>query len=274
MAGLPTRRRCLHTLAALPLSSSVLSVLLPGCGRAVDAVDLLVAAGWRRPVQPAVARLTAGGVDLRTRYGGSGQLVGMLRLGARCDLLLTADGSYLDDLPAPPLARRVLRTQTAGLLLADGIVPPSWADLLDGSVTLSIARAESAAISRVVRTAIGPPAWNRLAAAARVHRADVVECANDAAGLNMTDAALVWDTTAAAYPGHRFVPLPSPAGDAPVDAIGSVELAVMTGRPVVARVADAIASLLDASADAPADAPVDAPIDASAGVANPAAAAG
>ena len=241
------RRQLLRTLAALPLS-----VLLPGCSRPVDAVDLLVAAGWRRTVRPAVAQLTADGVDLRTRYGGSGQLVGMLRIGAACDLLLTADGSYLDDLPTPPLARRPLRTQAAGLLLARGITPPSWADLLDGSVTLSIARAESAAISRVVRTAIGPSDWDRLAAAAKVHRADVVECANDAAGLNVTDAALIWDTTAAAYPEHRFVPLPSPTGDGPVDAVGTVELAVMTGRPVVARVADAIAALFDAPIDAPA----------------------
>ena len=224
---------------------------LVGCGETKPTVDLLAAAGWRAELRSVLAAIrddpaaaaTLDHIDLRLRYGGSGQLVGLQKAGARCDLFLAADASYLDALTV--CDRLPIRSQRAGLLLGPGAAVPDWGDLLDGRATLSIARAESAAISRVVREHVGEATWDRLKTAAKIHRFDVVEAANDAARLNVCDAALVWDTTAARYPDCRFVVPPELAG-----AVGSVELGVLTDRPVVIGFAAAIAAGLRGGANA------------------------
>ena len=214
---------------------------LVSCGRSEQTVWLSCAAGWRSEVAPVVRRLADDGLDIRTRYQGSGQLAGQHLVGARCDLFLAADARYHDGLDTVRLIP--LREQRAGLLLADGVDPPRWDDLVDGRVSLSLARPEAAAISRVVRQTVGEERFAALRAAARVERTNVVEAANDAARLNMADAALVWDTTAAHYPDRRFVTLPELDG-----AVGRVQLAVLSDRPPVARVAAALQAALQAAA--------------------------
>ena len=221
---------------------------LASCQDGRPIVRVMVAAGWRKPVEDHLTTLTATrGLSLRTSYAGSGQLVGAITMGQQADLFLAADASYLDDLATrqPLTGRLPIITQRAGLLIAPEAAVPTWDDLTSGRTSLSLARPETAAISRRTASELGPTRFEELRRGARIERSNVVEAANDAARLKLTEAALVWNTTAAAYPDRRFVPLEQIEG-LRTAVLGQVQLGILSDRDDVSALA---AALVDALAE-------------------------
>jgi molybdate transport system substrate-binding protein len=142
--------------------------------------ELLVAASWPQPHEPADAFLPAD--------------AGYVQLAERAGLVR-------ESFPLARMRAVVLVNRDAGL------EELRWNDLASGQYRLSLA-VSSAAIGKLARqrlTALG--LWMAFEPAIRHHAENVVASAN-AVKLRSVDAAIVWDSMQAQYPQQRMLRLP------------------------------------------------------------------
>jgi molybdate transport system substrate-binding protein len=182
---------------------------------AADRADLTLycAAGIQPPVQELLAKFEKEcGIQVRVQYGGSGQLLSALQLARRGDLFLTGDTSYLEDGRKKGLVQEVipLAHLTPVILLPRGNPKGirSLADLSRPEIRVALANPDQTAIGKALRRRLGQAGlWDPLAKRAAVFKPTVNELANDVK-LGSADAAIVWDATAAQYPGLTFLRQP------------------------------------------------------------------
>lgn len=170
------------------------------------------AAGIRQPFEEVHADYTrAYQVTFQTKFAGSGELLGDIKLGAP-DLFLAADRKYLADAQQMGLVREIipLAQQYPVILVAKGNPRGirNLADLADGKIQLSLANPKIAAIGKVVQRGLqGLTSWDALWERRTVERATVEQVANDVK-LGAVDAGIVWNATLNHFPGLDAVEVP------------------------------------------------------------------
>lgn len=225
---MPTRSRLSRAPSAAPYILGSLALLLaliwslPG-GRDENAgaghLTLYCAVGLKPPVEAAALEYEERyGVHIDITYGGSGTLLGNLKLSHLGDLYLAADDSYSDMAREEGLAREVFDLATMSPVVGvrrgnpHGIATVS--DLLGPAIRLGYANPDTAAIGRASRdsfTASGD--WAAIKSATLVTKPNVMDLASDLS-LGSLDAGLIWDSTVRQYTDLEAVHLPELAGEA------------------------------------------------------------
>ncbi len=193
-------------------------------------IVLYCAAGIRPPVSEIISGYEKEyGATVQTKYAGSGTLLSDIRAGEG-DLFLAADQGYLDDARDRNLVREVLPIATQYPVLAVRKGNPKKIQGLDDlkrdDVKLSLADPKAAAISRIARDLMEQRHagdWDAAWKKAEVHRSTVNEVANDVDKLNSGDVGIVWDATAAQYPGLEMIRVPEFDTSKNLIAIGVLE---------------------------------------------------
>ena len=160
------------------------------------------AAGLQKPFEAAAREYQReSGVEIRPQYGGSGTLLGQLRVAKQGDIFIAADDGVVGDARKNGVIREVLPLARQKPVIAVRAGNPknirTIADLLRDDVKVALANPDAASISRVARTALGD-AWPKLAAHAAVMKPTVTEIALDVS-LGTVDAGIVWDTVIAQF---------------------------------------------------------------------------
>jgi molybdate transport system substrate-binding protein len=192
-------------------------------------ITLYCAAGLAQPLQEiAAAYQKRFGIPVEIQSGASQTLLASLQVTGLGDLYLPADDSYLADAETKQLVtkRIELASQQAVVVCTKAMKLSSFAEL--ATVPAALPSAESAAIGKLTRAAVGEPAWE--AAVARgTSTATVTEAAN-ALKAGSVKAALIWQPMLAQYP--QFVALPC----AQVESIRSkVSVGLLRSSKVPAR---------------------------------------
>jgi len=179
--------------------------------RATSSLTVYCAAGLREPVEAiAEAYRREFGTEVRLQYGGSGALLGTLRVSRTGDLYIVADEGTLADARRLKLVREAvpLATQRPVIAVREGNPKNirGLSDLLRADVRVALTSPETASNGRIVRQALGVE-WDRLAAHAKTTKTTVTEVAQDVT-LGAVDAAIVWDSTASQFQGLEAVSVP------------------------------------------------------------------
>jgi molybdate transport system substrate-binding protein len=180
---------------------------------------LYCAAGLKSAVEPAVREYEAvTGIRVQIQYGGSGTLLGNLKVAGVGDLFVAADHLILEAAQAERLIAEVIPLARLTPVLAVAKGNPkgihSLEDLLREDVRLVLPNPDAAAVGQVVRRELTSQGWwERLAARARAFKPTVNDLANDVK-LGSADAVMVWDVIVRQYPELETVPgvLPSEIG--------------------------------------------------------------
>ena len=206
----------------------LLSVVLAGvliawlwCGpgftvrRPSHAPLLVYAAAGLKPQIEAIAAAyeQETGVPMQLQFGGSGTLLGNVRVAQRGDLFLAGDESYLDLGRSNKLVAEILPVAGMHAVVCVARVNPlhirSIEDLLRADVRLALANPDAASIGHSLRLGLGA---GGLAAAlekhAKVLHPTVTDVANDVK-LGAADAGIVWDATVKLYPDLEALALPA-----------------------------------------------------------------
>jgi len=229
----------LASLAAIAVLVALLRDRGPARGPSTDATNPLLvfcAAGIKVPVEAAARDFEREtGERVQLQYGGSGTLLGNLRVAEAGDVYVPADASYIEAgrgfgvlAEVVPLAR-----QRPVILVAKGNPKGIRAieDLGRDGVRVSFANPEAASVGRSVRALLQASGrWTALEARIAVFKPTVNDVANDVK-LGAVDAGIVWDALAAQYPDLDVVRVP--AFD---DAAETLHAAVLKSsrRPTVA----------------------------------------
>ena len=210
----------LYTIITLGILT-VLFLLLPGRKNAnlkTTGKPLLVfcAAGIKPPVE-AVAREYEKqfGVAVELQYGGSGTLLGNLRIAKSGDLFVAADDSYIEIAHQQKLIAEVipLAKQSAVIAVRKGNPKQikTIQDLMRSGVRVSLANPDAASIGSTLRLLLKKTGeWDKLEASVRqtgVFKPTVNEVANDLK-LGAVDAGVIWDSTVRQYPELEMVQVP------------------------------------------------------------------
>jgi molybdate transport system substrate-binding protein len=201
-------------LSVLALTGLILLLVYSGRGsgpNGTPAETLVVycAAGLQPPVSQILADYeSANPVTFQTQFGGSGTLLGEIRV-AGGDLFVAADMQYLLTARQMNLVGEIfpIATQTPVIVVPQGNPKKigSLQDLLKSGVRLSLADPKMAAIGKVVQGLLKQDAlWDRLWQKSIIHRETVNQVANDVK-LTAADAGIVWDATAMQYPALEIV---------------------------------------------------------------------
>jgi molybdate transport system substrate-binding protein len=170
------------------------------------------AAGIRPPVEAVLREYERRfGVRVQLQYGGSGTLLGNVRVAKTGDLFLAADaqttllareqGLLAETIPLARL-RPVIAVRKGN---PKRIV--SLQDLLRADVDLALANPEAASVGKVTRAALtNAGQWEQVRSHARVFKPTVGDVANDIK-LGTVDAGIIWDATARQYPELEMVPV-------------------------------------------------------------------
>lgn len=169
------------------------------------------AAGLKKPVEQIAADFQREtGTAVRLQYGGTAALLSAIRLAQKGDLFIAADAAGVNDARKFDAIREVIPLVKQHAVIAVRAGNPrgvrSLTDLLRDDLRLALANAESAAIGRAVKTALGdryPP----LAARAVVQKPTVTEIAADLS-LGAVDAAILWNSTVPQFSGIEAVEVP------------------------------------------------------------------
>ncbi len=161
------------------------------------ALTVFCAAGLKQPVEAIAQQYQReSGVEVRLQFGGSGTLLGQLRVVKQGDLFLAADDGVVADAQKAGILREILPLVRQRPVIAVRPGNPKHihaiADLLRDDVKVALANPDAASISRVSRVVLGET-WTKLAAHAAVMKPSVTEIATDLA-LGAVDAAIVWDS--------------------------------------------------------------------------------
>ncbi len=152
------------------------------------------------------------GVSIQIQYGGSGTLLGNLKVAQKGDLFIAADGSFIDLGRSNRLLGDVLPLAHLHPVLAVARGNPrglhGLEDLLRPEVRVSLANPDSVAIGAATRRALTPSGkWEPIAARATVFKPTVNDVANDLK-LGSVDAGVVWDVTIHQYPELEAIEVP------------------------------------------------------------------
>lgn len=168
------------------------------------------AAGLKKPVETLAARFEQEtGTRVELQFGGTGTLLTQLRVAGRGDLFIAADEGALADARKLGVVREVLPLAVQHLVL--GVRPgnpahiTTLADLEKPGIRLALPNPEAASAGKIGKKLLASR-WDAIASRAAVMKPTVTEVAADVK-LGACDAALLWDSTAAAF-GLHAVPLP------------------------------------------------------------------
>jgi ABC-type molybdate transport system substrate-binding protein len=169
------------------------------------------AAGLKKSVEAIAAQYQAeSGVEIRLQYGGTGTLLGAIRVAKQGDLFIAADDGALNDARKFDAIREVIPLVRQFPVIAVQAGNPkeirTIADLMRADVRVALANPGAASISRSARAALGA-AWEPLASHAAVMKTTVTEIAADLS-LGAVDAAIVWDSTPPQFSGIEGVSVP------------------------------------------------------------------
>lgn len=173
---------------------------------------LYCAAGLKSALEPAVQEYQKRYQrPVHIQYGGSGTLLGNLKVAPSGDLFLAADTFHLDLARTEGLVAEVLPLARLHPVLAVPLGNPKQLrqlnDLLRPDVQFVLANPEAAAVGRLVRQQLESLGrWNSFSQAAKAFKPTVNDLANDLK-LGAADAAIVWDATVRQYPELEAIPL-------------------------------------------------------------------
>lgn len=206
----------------------VLDQRRPAAPGVVRPLLVYCAAGLKGPVEAAARDYEReAGVPVELQYGGSGTLLGNLKVARRGDLFVAADSSFVELGRSNRLLAEVLPLARMRPVLAVPRGNPRGLrgvdDLLRPDVRVSLANPDNVAVGAATRRALSHAGrWAALAARATVFKPTVNDVANDVK-LGGVDAGVVWDATARQYPELQAVEVPEFA-----DAHSEVAVAVLT----------------------------------------------
>jgi molybdate transport system substrate-binding protein len=166
---------------------------------------LFCAAGLKSAVEPAIRDYEqASGRKVQVQYGGSGTLLGNLKVAKLGDLFLAADGFFLDLARSNDLLREVIPLARMTPVIAVARGNPKQVrgvdDLLRPDVRLVLANPEAAAIGRLTRDALeSRQGWKAFTDRAVALKTTVNDLANDLK-LGAADVTFLWDATLSQYP--------------------------------------------------------------------------
>jgi len=163
------------------------------------------AAGLKPPVEAAIhAYEKEFGTPVQIQYGGSGTLLGNLRVAKSGDLFIAADMSFIEMAREHDLVAETIPVASMMPVLAFAKGNPKQIagikDLLRADVSVALANPEAAAIGTITKkllTASGD--WEALEGKVKVFKPTVNDVANDLK-LGTVDAAVLWDATVRQYP--------------------------------------------------------------------------
>lgn len=183
------------------------------------------AAGIRPPVEAVVREYERRfGARVQLQYGGSGTLLGNVRVAKTGDLFLAADaqttllareqGLVAETMPLARL-RPVIAVRRGNPKRIETLQ-----DLLRPDVALALASPEAASVGRATRAALeNAGQWDQVRSHARVLKPTVGDVANDIK-LGAIDAGIVWDATCRQYPELEMVQVPELAHTIETVAVG------------------------------------------------------
>lgn len=140
------------------------------------------------------------GVFIKVNYGGSGKLLGQLKIISRSDIFIAADASYIEMANEAGLinAQYPLATMSPVIAVIKGNPKQilSINDLLKPDVRYAIADPEVAAIGKITKQLlVKHRLWKTILQYAKVTKPTVNDLANDIK-LGTVDAAIIWDAVA------------------------------------------------------------------------------
>ena len=193
-------RRALLFLVVLVATFAVTAKLYRGSSPKPGAKSLTVfcAAGLKGPVEEAARQFEKDtGTAVHLQYGGTGTLLGQIRVAKTGDVFIAADDGALADARKYDTIREVIPLVRQHPVIAVREGNPkavkSVKDLLREDVRVALANPDAASIGRVARTALGVD-WEALVKRAAVMKTTVNEIAADLS-VGAVDAAIVWDST-------------------------------------------------------------------------------
>ena len=227
----------LPRVGVMRLLSIVSLVLAGGLIAALGSMDSRTRGG-ARPVtllcavalSPAIERIVQDyealtGETIRVRFGGSGVLLGDIRLGVNADLYLPADASYLEQ--AGDLVHRstalVRLTPVIAVRAGNPLHISTLEDLLRPDVRVGLADPNTAAVGRAARAALRTAnLWESISTRAVVFKPTVSDLATDVT-IGTIDAAILWGQLARASDGIEQVRTPELDAISRIAAIGRLD---------------------------------------------------
>ncbi len=187
----------------------------PGEGEGAKSLLVYCAAGMKNPVAEIAREYERQyGVKVELQFGGSGTLLGNLRVAKKGDLYLAADTTYIDRARELGLLAETIPVAYLRPVIAvrkgnpEGITGVE--SLLDAKIKVALGSPGAASIGRQTKNLMERLGhWEALAAAARargVFKPTVNEVANDVK-IGTVHAAIVWDATVNQYPELQAVPI-------------------------------------------------------------------
>jgi molybdate transport system substrate-binding protein len=151
-------------------------------------------------------------VPIQLQYGGSGTLLGTLRVRSKGDLFLAADQSYLLMARTNQLVQEIIPLAHISPVLAVPKGNPkqlrSVRDLLRPDVAVALANPEAAAVGEVTRRALQAVGqWEAIQRRVKVFKPTVNDIANDVR-IGTVDVGIVWDATVSQYPDLEAITVP------------------------------------------------------------------
>jgi molybdenum ABC transporter molybdate-binding protein len=186
----------------------------PSTSKATSSQPLVLycAAGLKSALEPAVQDYQERyHTPVHIQYGGSGTLLGNLKVAPSGDLFLAADTFHLDLARTDGLVAEILPLAHLNPVLAVARGNPKQLrnldDLLRPGVQFVLANPEAAAVGRLVRHQLESLGrWQTFSQAAKAFKPTVNDLANDLK-IGAADAAIVWDATVRQYPELEALPL-------------------------------------------------------------------
>jgi molybdenum ABC transporter molybdate-binding protein len=174
---------------------------------------LYCAAGIKPAVEPVVREYEDRyGISVQIQYGGSGTLLGNLKVARRGDLYVAADSFFMELARSNQLVAEVIPLARLTPVVAVQKGNPkqiqTLADLERDDVQIVLANPDAAAVGSLVREHLKRSGrWDSLAEHARSFKPTVNDLANDVK-LGSADAAIVWDATTRQYAELEMIRIP------------------------------------------------------------------
>jgi molybdenum ABC transporter molybdate-binding protein len=206
-------------------------------------ITVYCAAGLKKPVDAIASRYREEfGVEVHLEYGGTGTLLGAIRVAKKGDLFIAADDGAIADARKGDSIREVVPLVRQHPIIAVRTGNPKGIhtakDLLRDDVRVALANPDAASIGRSVRSALGGE-WDRLAARATVMKTTVTEIAADLS-IGAVDAAIIWDSTVLQFAGLAAVE--TPEFQTKVETASAAVLTASTQSPAALRFARYLAA--------------------------------
>lgn len=199
-------------LAGLSLAGVALLWLTFG-GQTRPSADLLLvhaAAGTRLPIERLAAQYEElHGTRIQLNYGGSGALLGALKVRPRGDIYIAADSSYVEKAQGFGIVREILPLASMRPVLAVPAGNPrgirSLADLERSDLRVALAEPDVAAVGQIGRAALQSLGrWEAVRRGLKVTKPTEPELATDLE-LGAVDVTILWSSTVHQRPGLEAV---------------------------------------------------------------------